>query len=224
MMHEEERDRVSRQGTQAWQRLKKDKNYFDWVKVGEAHQVGREGSMNQAGTNRPQGKGYNIVFAEWLAKYKFDDMDKGDRSRLFELMDNLPQVEAWRQTLTLTERLKLNHPNAVLRKWKAHMRPEDRDAHGEPKPTLRDSVVNLSEEITTKDREIAGLKAHIAELEAAPGTDGGHDVLDALHTLLTGTLSRDEVLAAGFSPAAMISLAKELNEIGRAAENQSSVA
>jgi hypothetical protein len=224
MMHEEERVRVSRQGTAAWQRLKKEKNYHDWLKVGEAHQVGREWAMSQAGTNRPQGKGYNLVFAEWLTKYRFDDMDKGDRSRLFELMDNLAQIEQWRQTLTLTERLKLNHPNAVLRKWKAFMKPEPRDAHGEPKPTLRDSVVNLSEEITTKDREIAVLKAHIADLEAARGTDGGHDVLDALHTLLTGTLSRDEVLATGFSSAAMISLAKELNEIGRAAENRSSVA
>ena len=156
-MREDERDRVARQGTQAWKRLKKEKSWTDWLKVGEALQVGREWAMNQAGTNKPEGKGYTIAFGEWLAKYKLDDMDKGDRSRLFAVMDNLPMIEEWRQTLTLTERLKLNHPNAVLRKWKAYIEPEKPKSD---KPTLRDSVVNLSE-------ANAALEAHIAELEAA---------------------------------------------------------
>ena len=158
---EDERDRACRQGTQAWQRLKKEKSWMDWLKVGEALQVGREWAMNQAGNNRPEGKGYNTAFGEWLAKYKLDHMDKGDRSRLFSVMDNLPSIEGWRQTLTLTERLKLNHPNAVLRKWKAYIEPED------AKPTLRDSVANLSEDVEAKNRETAALKEHIAELEAA---------------------------------------------------------
>ena len=85
-------------------------------------------------------------------------MDKGDRSRLLIVMDNLPQIEQWRQTLTPTERLRLNHPDAVLRKWKTFIEPEKRDA--ETKPTPRNSVAELSE-------ENAALKAHIAELEAA---------------------------------------------------------
>jgi hypothetical protein len=89
-MREEERDRVARQGTEAWRRLKKEKNWNDWLKVGEALQVGREWAMNQAGTNQPQGKAYNMAFGEWLQRYKLDDMDKGDRSRLFSVMDNLP--------------------------------------------------------------------------------------------------------------------------------------
>lgn len=190
-MREDEFDRVVRQGTEAWRRLKKDKNYGDWIKVGEAHQVGREWAMNQAQTNKPEGKAYNTVFGEWLTQHKFDDMDKGNRARLFELMDNLPQIEEWRRTLTLGERLKLNHPNAVLRKWKAFMKPEPRTATGEPKPSLRDSVANLSEEVTAKDREIADLKEHIAELEAAhPAVPSNVDVastaspVNALHTLL----------------------------------------
>jgi hypothetical protein len=165
MMHvEEERDRVCRQGMQAWQRLKKEKSWGDWIKVGEAHLVGRDWAMNQAGANQPRGKAYNMAFGEWLQKYKFSDMDKGDRSRLFEVMDNLPMIEEWRRILTLTDRLRLNHPNAVLRKWKAAVEPEKPNSN---KPTLRDSVANLSEEGAAKDREIAGLKAHVAELEAA---------------------------------------------------------
>jgi hypothetical protein len=171
MMREDERDRVARQGMQAWARLKKGKSWTDWLQVGEALQVGREWAMHQAGVNKPEGKGYNTAFSEWLTKYKLDDMDKGDRSRLFSVMDNLPAIDEWRQTLTLTQKLALNHPQAVLRKWKAFMKPEERDEHGQPRPTLRDSVVNLSEENMTLKREVADLKAHIADLEAARETE-----------------------------------------------------
>src|SRR6516165_2649552 len=195
-MHEDAVERVCRQGTLAWQRLKKDKNWNDWIKVGEAHMVGRDWAQRIAGTNRPQGKAYNMAFGEWLQKYKFDDMDKGDRSWLFAVMDNLPQIEEWRKTLTLTERLKLNHPNAVLRRWKAHMAPEPRTKTGEPKPTLRDSVANLSEANDAKDREIADLKAHVAELEAArrdePRAAEGQQPLSAIEafTVLIGHMSK----------------------------------
>jgi hypothetical protein len=54
----------------------------------------------------------------------------------------------------------------MLRKWQAFLQPEERDDKGEPKPTLRGSVTNLSKEIVAKDREIADLKAHITDLEA----------------------------------------------------------
>lgn len=107
-------------------------------------------------------------------------MDKGDRSRLYQVMDNLPQIEEWRQTITLAERLKLNHPNAVLRKWKAFIEPEKRpDPNAPPKPTLKDSVASLSE-------ENAGLKAHIEELEAArtaEATDPVQDIVGRIERL-----------------------------------------
>ena len=204
-MHEAELDRVVRQGTEAWRRLKKDKNYGDWIKVGEAHQVGREWAMHQAGSNKPEGKAYNTAFGEWLTRYKFDDMDKGNRSRLFELMENLPQIEEWRRTLPLSERLKLNHPNAVLRKWKAFMKPEPRDAHGEPKPTLRDSVVNLSEEVTKRDREIVDLKSHIEELEAArapsavDSADSAHHAIGVLLECVNDKTMTARIVSEGFA-------------------------
>jgi hypothetical protein len=157
-MREDECDRVSRLGSEAWTRLKKCKDYNDWLKVGEALLVGREWAMNQAQTNKPEGKCYNLCFSKYLQRYKLDDMDKGDRSRLFQMMDALPQIEEWRRTLPLTERLKLNHPNAILRNFKAAF--EAPDPPKPVKPGLRDSVVELSEENMQ-------LKAHITELEEA---------------------------------------------------------
>jgi hypothetical protein len=131
-MGENERDRVCRQGSEAWRRLQREESWVDWLKVGEALQVGREWAMDQAGTNKAEGKAYIMAFGKWLAKYKLDDMDKGDRSRLYTVMDNLPMIEEWRQRLTLTERLKFNHPNVVLRKWKASIKPPPERAKETP--------------------------------------------------------------------------------------------
>src|SRR5207302_1277501 len=124
-------------------------------------------AMAAAGTNAPVGSRYNVEFGNWLVRHKFDDIDKGDRSRLFDAMANLPAIEEWRHALPQNQRLKFNHPSTVLRKWKAATVVK---VPKEPKPTLRDSVVSLSEDNAAKDLEITGLKAHVAELEASSET------------------------------------------------------
>jgi predicted DNA-binding ArsR family transcriptional regulator len=202
-MREGDRDRISRQGTQAWNRLKREKNWNDWIKVGEALQVGREWAMNQAMTNKPEGKGYNMAFSEWLARYKLDDMDKGDRSRLFTVMDSIGMIEDWRRTLTMTERLRLNHPNAVLRKWQKAVEPPKPD---DGKPTLRDSVANLSEELQASHQTIAQLQEQISELEAAREHNEGsrtmtrHDALVNIAQILLRLNGADELVQAGSRP------------------------
>ena len=121
----DEQDRIVRQGTAAWKRLKKDKSWTDWLAVGEALQVGRELAMYQAGTNEPSGKGYSQAFSRWLVANKLDDMDKSDRAKLFKVMDNLAAIEQWRAKLTLSERLKLNHPVTVLRNYQEWTRLQE---------------------------------------------------------------------------------------------------
>jgi hypothetical protein len=156
-----------KRGQEAWLRHKEDATWNDWMAIGQALSIGREDAMAAAGTNAPVGSRYNVEFGNWLVRHKFDDIDKGDRSRLFDVMANLPAIEEWRHALPQNQRLKFNHPNTVLRRWKADTvvkQPKD------PKPTLRDSVVNLSEDNAAKDLEIAGLKAHVAELESSPET------------------------------------------------------
>jgi hypothetical protein len=163
-MHEDERERACRQGAQAWKRLKGESSWHDWLKVGTALQIGREWAMQQSDASAPQGKGYNLAFGEWLVTHKFNDMDKSERARLFEVMDNLGSIEEWRATLPLNQRLKFNHPNTVLRRWKAAFEPEKPKTG---KPTLRDNVVRLEEEGDAKDKRISELEAHVTELEAA---------------------------------------------------------
>jgi hypothetical protein len=75
--------------------------------------------------------------------------------------NNLTNIEPWRITLPLTQRLKLNHPNSVWRNFKKAMAPEtDKPA----KSTLRDSVADLEEENARKDQRIKELEE---ELERA---------------------------------------------------------
>ena len=165
----DESDRIVRQGTAAWRRIKKEKSWNDWMAVGDALHVGRTFAMNDAGTNAPIGKGYNLAFNQFLIDAQLDDMDPSDRAKLFTVMENRPAIEQWRATLSQTERLRLNHPTSVLRKWQQ----ATKEPKAKPdKATLKDSVIALDEEqhaakdkIAQQQREIDDLKARVTELE-----------------------------------------------------------
>ena len=91
--------------------------------------------MHAAGTNEPVGSRYNIEFGDWLAKHHFDDIEKGDRHRLFEVTANRADIEKWRaEELPANQRLRINHPNTVLRKWRAATQPKAATAK-RPSPT-----------------------------------------------------------------------------------------
>mgnify|MGYP001417859242 CR=1 FL=1 len=174
--------RIIKQGQEAWRRLKKSKSWNDWIMVGDALVVGRNWAMRQAGTNRPEGKGYNMAMAEWLTRNKLDDIDKSHRSRLIDCIENLGAIEEWRATLTLGQRLTWNHPNIIWMHWRKAIEPAPvANPDSPPKPTLRDSVAELSE-------ENARLKAHVAELEAA--RNAAQEELDGLQAELESDMVR----------------------------------
>jgi hypothetical protein len=120
--------------------------------------------MQIASTNRPEGKGYVTAFGEWLTRYRVDDMDKSDRAKLLQLMEERPAVEEWRATLPAPERRSLNHPVIVWRKWTAATRVKKR------KP--RAGAVSAAEHgralarIEELEQELATARERIAELEA----------------------------------------------------------
>jgi hypothetical protein len=75
--------------------------------------------MRAAHTNEPKGKHYERAVAEWLKAHSFDEINKGTRARLLECLQHRKQIETWRTLLTKPERFRFNHPDTVLRKWKA---------------------------------------------------------------------------------------------------------
>src|SRR5437879_13243537 len=127
--------------------------------IGEAHVLGRALAMQAAETNKPVGARYNKAMSAWLAEHGFDSMDKSDRSRLMECMDNREAIEPWRNTLTATERLQCNHPRVVLRKWKA--------ATKQTKPKKRGkSWQEICNELDAENYRLKQELARLPELDA----------------------------------------------------------
>src|SRR5580692_4259636 len=101
-------------GKAAWTRLKNgSKNWQDWVQVGHALLEGRAIAMRNAGTTSPAGRGYSDAFNGWLTYNRFDT-SPSHRAKLLVVMSFLPEIEAWRATLTPRQRARMNHPGAVL--------------------------------------------------------------------------------------------------------------
>jgi hypothetical protein len=142
----------------AWARVKKERKrrWSEWMIIGEGMVEGRNWAIRQAGSNGPEGKGYNLAFAEWLTRYKVDDMDKSDRAKLLQLMEERPAVEAWRADLPDEERLNLNNPTSVWRKWNATTRVK--------KPKSPDAALSAGESRRARGL-IEQLQARVEELE-----------------------------------------------------------
>jgi hypothetical protein len=182
----EDRETHVRRGQEAWQRhiQKGDATWNDWMAIGDALLIGRQDAMAAAETNQPIGSRYNSKFGSWLARHHFDNIDKGDRSHLIEVIDNRPAIEAWRATLALTVRLRLSHPSSVLRKWKAGTEGKER------KPTLRESIANLSEDNAKLKREVEELTARLQEAEAVGGIQAESNLATAIDALTSATKGR----------------------------------
>jgi len=146
-------------GREAWRSLKNDETWEKWIAIGRAIEAGRTAIMRMLHTNQPKGRTWSTVFGAWLEDTGFAEIDKGVRSRLQTCLDNLTEIEAWRQTLGLTLRLQLNHPNAVLRRWQASRQaPADKGNGTSGRPGLRDEVHRLQDELDAAQREISRLQ------------------------------------------------------------------
>jgi hypothetical protein len=157
---------VSR-GREAWRSLRNDETWEKWVCIGRAIEAGRAAIMRLLHTNQPKGRAWSQTFGSWLSENDFDQIDKGVRSRLQSCLDQLPEIEAWRQMLGLTQRLQLNHPNAVWRRFQAaRAAPEKNGKGGSARPGLREEVHRLQDELDAARREIDRLRQ---------GYDDGND-------------------------------------------------
>src|SRR6478752_5332724 len=107
---EKDVDRIGRAGQAAWKRLKKVKSWTDWMAVGEALVAGRSMAMKGAGTNRPEGRGYNQLFSQYLSHYGLEEIDKSARAKLLHVMAHRGEIEDYRSALPTNLRLELNHP------------------------------------------------------------------------------------------------------------------
>src|SRR5262249_38910151 len=116
--------------------------------------------MRELGTNQPVGRRWSETFGAWLKETEFDQINRPTRSHLQTCLDNLPAIEAWRQTIGLGLRLQLNHPYTVLRRWQASRQSAIAGSGPSNAP------LGLREENTRLQDEIEAHKAKIRRLVA----------------------------------------------------------
>jgi hypothetical protein len=133
------------------------RSWDDWMLVAAALDVGRTEAMRTAHTNQPVGKRYEREMARWLSANGFALIDKGDRSRLLDCLEHRDKIERWRAGLTSNQRAKLNHPSAVLRKWRKSIAATVPDAEPKrlsPHAKNKEIIIGLEEENHRLRREV----------------------------------------------------------------------
>jgi hypothetical protein len=183
-------DRIGKAAQAAWSRVKKAQSrmWGEWMTIGEGLLEGRNWAMQVSGVNRPEGRGYVTAYAEYLKRYRLDDMDKSDRAKLLQLMEERAAVEEWRSTLPDYERRSLNNPVIVWRKWttatrvrKLKPRTVSATEFGRARATveqLQARVMELEEENEILMGELAAARQRLraAGLETEPeGPDSDAD-------------------------------------------------
>jgi hypothetical protein len=156
--HPDPENTAIQRGQEAWRRLRNHSTLEDWKAVGKACVIGQSTAMRDAHVNVPKGRGYNAAIFAWDKKHGFQDLDKGVRSRLLDVMRHLAEIEVELAKLPLTKRLRFNHPNAVWRFWKKVTKPKDPEGSEEKPRHVRipqADYVKLLEEHDRMRREIA---------------------------------------------------------------------
>jgi hypothetical protein len=126
--------------------LRKDRDFQWWTDYGIGADTARREAMRAAFTNNPIGKAYNLEHARIMKREKLIDLsnpnapfpDPNSRKDAIIMVENLHHpadsrrfkgILAWREGLTVSERSKLNHPTAILRRWRKDTEPiEDKRA------------------------------------------------------------------------------------------------
>jgi hypothetical protein len=194
--------KLERDAEEALDRIQRGQTWLDWRKVAELFTHGRKLAMLNGRANKPEGKGYNLCFSQWLdAHPKLRSVDKATRNHAMQCMDNIDAIEAWRATLAENQRQTINHPTTVLRRFKA----ADREtAGGEAAPKKQSEREALRDANADLEGQVAKLKRTIEQ--------SGENLFSLSDTAKNMAL----VLAGNLSTGKLGELAKELaNELAK---------
>jgi hypothetical protein len=149
-LHERRAARIAA-GREAWTELNRHEHFGQWLAVADALVAIREEAMEQAGnTNRPQGPPYRKAFKSIIEQRETwaITINETVRTHCYWLVDNLPAVQRWRETLTFEQRDKWNHPTVVKRNYDRLMVVKEQTEQAAPNARvgLQDQVIRLQEE------------------------------------------------------------------------------
>jgi hypothetical protein len=192
----EERDRVCRLGSEAWKRLQTEQDWNSYMALGEAFIVGREEAYELSGIQNINDVRYKKAFGDWMVKYGLDRFDRSDRAKLFTVMEHRGSIEVWRSTLPLTQRLKLNHPTTVLRKWqKATQVPTAKQPKESPVAKLKQENAELKRQHELDEERLAAAE-HIDEAFSLTKDDAEHISNTLVKSVGTKGVTKKKIIEA----------------------------
>jgi hypothetical protein len=168
--------RLVEQGQAAWESLKRVESWDQWRTIGFAIDAGRKDIMNALGNPNPDSKRLKDAMGAWLNETGFNEIDKGVRSRLKLCMEHLTLIEEWRRNLDPGQRVELNHPNSIWRKFKLTLedavpKPPRIDPKDEELAILREELIAVQDERDAARAEVVAARAEVvaarAEVDAA---------------------------------------------------------
>jgi hypothetical protein len=149
---------------EAADRIKKGQHWTDWMLIGDGLMVGRRHAMFLASTNQPKGKGYAKAFSAWMTSRAWAfELDSPTRNDLFWCVDHRSEIEIWRDTLAQNERVRLNHPSAMKRRFEATHRvkaADDNKPSSSPMATLKARLEEAEDQLMAAKKQIVEMKSH----------------------------------------------------------------
>ena len=161
--------------------------------------------MTYGHTNVPNGKGYNAAWDQ-LSKHvpTVRDLDKAARSAAVWMAQNWDAIDTWLRDTTKVspqERLKMNHPTVVKRRYDAAHQPKP-DTTSPPRENNAQTIIRLQEELdAARKRSGGGLMPSATATEVADAIFEAHNaafarrLIDALAKRLEAEERQDAIEA-----------------------------
>jgi hypothetical protein len=89
-----------------------------WLPIAWAIGFGRAKVMAELSITEPTGRRYNAAIGEFLNKNGLRGIHKVTRSRLAEIAEHLPEIRAWYNQLDAADRIHINNPATILKRWR----------------------------------------------------------------------------------------------------------
>jgi hypothetical protein len=177
---------IYEQSRQAYERVKQRRDFADWLIIGEGLLAMRQEAFATTQVSETISGRYRREFTKILRREKLDDIAKIVRTELLNIMEHLDEINEWLMSLPDYERVKLNYPTHVWRRYKGLRQKHSRKRLDSAKQVRQElelaqetikqqeeQVVELEQSkeqfktmVDSRDNRIADLEATIIKLQA----------------------------------------------------------
>jgi hypothetical protein len=196
-------ERKEKAAAEAYIRIRSGQHWLDWMFVAEGLGVGRRHAQRISGTDDIQSPRYKRAFKEWMAPRPWaKDLDSPTRAHLFWCLDWRNDIDQWRETLAQNERLRLNHPTAMKRRYEATRTEKNAaDPNTPKKETDREALIRRNAELEDKIKAL--------ETSARSRGDSLFDILETPANQIARCIVEETVRGGRFTKASQIKAALE---------------